>query len=213
MRNVKHITHDFDELNLRKEAETFDNWNKYTDPRYPDGENSPFEVVYWNEDLQNIPIAYKEGYKFLEKYDLLSYDWTILYHKLLADSILIPHTDHGCVAAVNCILNDDDMNYLMYKKANLSPITDWDFYTCDINNSTTFSWDDIYFGYTLWSQGHLHNKYVFTPSEKTTIESNPTTNYYNTYFPNQVRTIDNQNQFYIMGTGKHKTTINSNTIQ
>jgi len=110
MRNVKHITHDFDELNLRKEAETFDNWNKYTDPRYPDGENSPFEVVYWNEDLQNIPIAYKEGYKFLEKYDLLSYDWTILYHKLLADSILIPHTDHGCVAAVNCILNDDDMN-------------------------------------------------------------------------------------------------------
>jgi hypothetical protein len=110
-------------------------------------------------------------------------------------------------------LNDDDMNYLMYKKANLSPITDWDFYTCDINNSTTFSWDDIYFGYTLWSQGHLHNKYVFTQSEKTTIESNPTTNYYNIYFPNQIRTIDNQSQFYIMGTGKPKTTISSNTIQ
>jgi hypothetical protein len=106
-------------------------------------------------------------------------------------------------------LTDVDMNYLMYKKANLSPITDWDFYTCDINNSSTFDWDDIDFGYTLWSQGHQHNKYIFTQSEKTAIESNPTVNYYNTYFPVQIRTIQDQNQFYIMGTGKHKTTISN----
>ena len=110
-------------------------------------------------------------------------------------------------------LSDNDMNYLMEKKANLSPIESWDFYTCDINNSSTFSWDDIYFGYTLWSQGHQHNKYIFTQSEKTTIESNPTTNYYNTYFPTQVRTIQSQSQFYIMGTGKHKTTTNGVRIQ
>lgn len=110
MRNVKFIEHDFDEVNLRKEAESFDMWDKYTDPRYPDGEKSPFEVVYWDESIQNIPIAYKEGYRFLERFELLEYDWTILYHKLLANSVLIPHTDHGCVAAVNCILNDDDMN-------------------------------------------------------------------------------------------------------
>lgn len=106
-------------------------------------------------------------------------------------------------------LTDVDMNYLMYKKANLSPIEDWDFYTCDINNSSTFSWDDIDFGYTLWSQGHQHNKYIFTKTEKDIIEANPTTNYYNTYFPTQIRTIQSENLFYIMGTGKHKTTINN----
>ena len=102
-------------------------------------------------------------------------------------------------------LTDADMNYLMYKKSGLSQITDWDFYTCDINNSSTFDWDDINFGYTIWSNGHLHNKYIFTQSEKTTIEANPNTNYYNTYFPTQIRIEDNQNQFYVMGTGKHKT--------
>lgn len=106
-------------------------------------------------------------------------------------------------------LTDVDMNYLMYKKMFPTTISDWDFYTCDINNSSTFSDDDIDFGYTLWSQGHLHNKYIFTQSEKTNIEANPTNNYYNTYFPTQIRTFTNENQFYIMGTGKHKTTINN----
>ena len=107
------------------------------------------------------------------------------------------------------LLTDEDMNYLMYKKANLSPIEDWDFYTCDINNSTTFSWDDIDFGYTIWSNGHYHNKYIFTKTEKDVIEADPTTNYYNIYFPTQIRTIQSENLFYIMGTGKHKTTINN----
>jgi len=110
-------------------------------------------------------------------------------------------------------LTDADMNYLMYKKANLSPIQSWDFYTCDINNSSTFDWEDINFGYTIWSKGFFHNKYIFTQAEKTTIEANPNTNYYNTYFPVQVKTVQNQNQFYIMGTGKHRTTVNGNTLQ
>lgn len=109
MRNLKHITHEFDEVALRNEVVNFIGWDKYTDPRYPDGEKSPFEVVYWDETLNNIPVAYQEARKFLEKHDLLNYDWTVLYHKLQANSILIPHTDHGCIAAVNCILNDDDM--------------------------------------------------------------------------------------------------------
>jgi hypothetical protein len=110
-------------------------------------------------------------------------------------------------------LTDADMNYLMYKKSGLNQITDWDFYTCDINNSSVFDWDDINFGYTIWSSGFWHNKYIFTQLEKNIIEANPNTNYYNTYFPTQIRIEDNQNQFYIMGTGKHKTTTQFQKIQ
>jgi hypothetical protein len=107
------------------------------------------------------------------------------------------------------LLSYDDLNYMMYKKANLSNVTDWDFYTLDLNNSSVFDWDDIIWGVSLVQNGTYHNKYIFTNSEKNTIESNPTTNYYNTYFPTQTRTISNENQFYIMGTGKHKTTISN----
>lgn len=103
-----------------------------------------------------------------------------------------------------------DMNYMMYAKAFPLDFRSWDYYTCDCNNSSTFSWDDINFCYTLWLNGYLHNKYIFTQSEKNTIEANPQTNYYNTYFPSQNRTIENQNQFYIMGTGKHRNQTNSN---
>ena len=111
-------------------------------------------------------------------------------------------------------LADADMNYLMYKKSGLSPLQSWDFYTCDINNSSIFDYDDITFGYTIWSQGHWHNKYVFTEDERNDIVLSPGTNFYNTYFPTQIRIEENQNRFYIMGTGKHQTTINNlNRIQ
>jgi hypothetical protein len=107
-------------------------------------------------------------------------------------------------------ITDNDMIYMMYMKAFPNDLQSWDYYTCDCNNSSTFSWDDINFCYTLWLNGYLHNKYIFTQSEKNTIEANPQTNYYNTYFPSQNRTIENQNQFYIMGTGKHRNQTNSN---
>ena len=103
-------------------------------------------------------------------------------------------------------ITDFSLIYMMFMKGNLGPLQDWDFYTCDCNNSSTFDWDDINFCYMLYNTGSLHNKYIFTQAEKTTIESNPNTNYYNTYFPTQVRTIENQNQFYIMGTGIHNAT-------
>lgn len=99
--------------------------------------------------------------------------------------------------------------YMMFMKGNLGPLQDWDFYTCDCNNSSTFSWDDIVFCYMLYRTGSLHNKYVFTQAEKTAIEGNANTNYYNTYPPLQVRTIENQNQFYIMGTAIHNASPNS----
>jgi len=108
------------------------------------------------------------------------------------------------------LINDFTLNYMMFHKAGLGPLQDWDFYTCDCNNSSTFEWEDIYWCYMLYSNGYYHNKYIFTQAEKTTIESNVNTNYYNTYFPTQVRTIQNQNQFYIMGTGIHNASPNSN---
>ena len=103
-------------------------------------------------------------------------------------------------------VTDFSLIYMMFMKGNLGPLQDWDFYTCDCNNSATFDWEDINFCYTLLKSSSLHNKYIFTQVEKTTIESNPNTNYYNTYSPTQVRTIENQNQFYIMGTGIHNAT-------
>jgi len=105
------------------------------------------------------------------------------------------------------LLTDEDLNYMMYKKANLSDVEDWDFYTLDLNNSSVFGWEDIIWGHSLLTNGTYHNKYIFTKTEKDVIEANPTTNYYNTYFPTQLRTIQSENLFYIMGTGKHKTTI------
>lgn len=107
------------------------------------------------------------------------------------------------------LITNNDLDYLMYKKANLAPVEDWDFYTLDLNNSSTFGWEDIDWGYVLWRDGVYHNKYIFTAAEKAMIETNKNVNYYNTYFPTQIRTIQSQNQFYIMGTGKHKTTINN----
>jgi hypothetical protein len=108
------------------------------------------------------------------------------------------------------LITDFSLNYMMFHKAGLGPLQDWDFYTCDCNNSSTFEWEDIYFCYMLYSNGFFHNKYVFTQSEKTIIESDVNTNYYNVYFPTQIRTIENQNQFYIMGTGIHNALSNSN---
>jgi len=108
-------------------------------------------------------------------------------------------------------ITDFSLIYMMYMKGNLGPLQDWDFYTCDCDNSTIFDWSDINFCYTLLTTNSLHNKYIFTQAEKTTIETNPNTNYYSTYPPTQVRTVDNQNQFYIMGTGIHNATQPSNT--
>lgn len=111
------------------------------------------------------------------------------------------------------LMSDSEMNYLMYKKAGLSPLTDWDFYTCDIDDTGGFDWDDIKYGYDLLNGGLYYKSYIFTQSQKTTIEANPTTNYYNTYPPTQSGTFTNQNQFYIMATGKHKTTIVGGKLQ
>ena len=107
------------------------------------------------------------------------------------------------------IMTNAEMNYLMYKKAGLSPLTDWDYYTCNMDNLGGFDWDDIQYGYDLLNTGLYWKSYIFTETEKADIEANPQNDYYNIYSPTQTLTIQNQNKFYIMATGKHKTTTNN----
>lgn len=114
------------------------------------------------------------------------------------------------VTQKNHLVPEFGLIYMMFLKAGLGPLQSWDFYTCDCNNSSTFEWEDIIWCYNLYSTGVYHNKYVFTESEKIDIETNSSTNYYNTYFPTQIRTINNQNKFYIMGTSIPRVTQNAN---
>lgn len=107
------------------------------------------------------------------------------------------------------IISNAEMNYLMYMKAAIQDLTDWDYYTCDIDGSTVFDWDDVLDGHNNWTNGLYHDSYIFTQADKNTITGNPTTNYTSTIPPVQQITINNQNQFYILAKGKHKTTINN----
>ena len=112
------------------------------------------------------------------------------------------------------IMSDAEMDYLMYMKAGIQDLTDWDYYTCDIDGSTVFDWTDILDGYTNWTNGLYHNSYIFTQADRNTIVGNPTTNYTSAIPPVQQITVTNQNQFYIVAKGKHKTTIsNLNKVQ
>jgi len=100
-------------------------------------------------------------------------------------------------------LNSDLVSLILFKASVLS-IQDWDHYTCDCNNDGSFTWEDINYCVGLFKTNSSNSKFIFTQAEKNTIEANPNTNYYNTYPPLQVRTIENQNQFFIMGIGKHR---------
>lgn len=100
-------------------------------------------------------------------------------------------------------LNSDLVSLILFK-ASVFPIQDWDHYTCDCNNNGSFTWEDINHCWGLFRTNSLNSKFIFTQAEKNIIEANPNTNYYNTYPPLQVRTIENQNQFFIMGIGKHR---------
>ena len=112
------------------------------------------------------------------------------------------------------IMSDAEMDYLMYMKAGIQDLTDWDYYTCDIDGSTVFDWTDVLDGYNNWTNGLYHNSYIFTQTDRNTIVGSPTTNHTSTIPPVQQITVTNQNQFYIVAKGKHKTTIsNLNKIQ
>lgn len=99
-------------------------------------------------------------------------------------------------------ISSNDMKYLSYKRMFPSTVQGWDFYTCDINGDGIVNFSDFKSGAQLYQSGGKKGKYVFSNSEKADIESNPNTNYFNTYPPSQVRTFTNENVFYIMGVGK-----------
>ena len=118
------------------------------------------------------------------------------------------------VANEPSIMSNAEMDYLMYMKAAIQDLTDWDYYTCDVDGSTVFDWTDVLDGYNNWTNGLYHDSYIFTQADRNTIVGTPTTNYTSTIPPVQQITVTNQNQFYIVAKGKHKTTIsNLNKIQ
>jgi hypothetical protein len=94
----------------------------------------------------------------------------------------------------------NSLKYLAYRIMFQNTISGWDYYTCDCNNSGSIEFEDLKWCAKLYQTNVLHNRYVFSNSEKINIESNPQTNYFNTYSPTQLRTFTNENVFYIMGT-------------
>ena len=94
----------------------------------------------------------------------------------------------------------NSLKYLAYRIMFQNTISGWDYYTCDCNNSGSIEFEDLKWCAQLYQTNVLHNRYVFSNSEKIDIESNPQTNYFNTYSPTQLRTFTNENVFYIMGT-------------
>ena len=118
------------------------------------------------------------------------------------------------VANEPSIMSAAEMDYLMYMKAGIQDLTDWDYYTCDTDGSTVFDWNDIIEGYNNWTSGLYHNSDIFTQSQKVDIEGDPAANQSANIPAVQQIIATNQNQFYIVARGKHKTTINNlNRIQ
>ena len=108
-------------------------------------------------------------------------------------------------------LVEQDLVYMMYRKMFPLTISSWDFYTGDLNGDNVLAFDDLTQCYWSWQNSTALPTYIFTAGEKTAIESNPTTSYNLTYPPLNTRTISNENVFYIVGKGKHQTTINTLT--
>lgn len=137
MRNVHKFDFPFDKEALRSECLTISGWDKYTDPRqgnnYSDNPSSvdliditqgiehsdnPFEVVHaqkrdgWVNN--SLEVAHREKRKFLNYYGLQKSHYTCVYHRLLADRILIPHKDYLVHCAVNLLLDDGPSSQVQF---------------------------------------------------------------------------------------------------
>lgn len=124
MRNVHKFDFPFDKEALRNECLSISGWDKYSDPRtgninysdkptflnVPQFDVNPFEVVHaqrrdgWVNN--SLEVAHREKRKFLNYYGLQKAHYTCVYHRLLADRILIPHVDYDVSCAVNLLLDD-----------------------------------------------------------------------------------------------------------
>lgn len=96
----------------------------------------------------------------------------------------------------------DDIRYITYRRMFPSTIQGWDYYTCDCDGDGNITFSDFKLCVQLYQNNGSRGKYIFSQSEKTIIENNLSTNYFNTYSPLQVRTFTNENVFYILGVGK-----------
>ena len=83
---------------------------------------NPFEVkhIKTREGLidESFPIGYRECQKFLERVNLVNCEYSSVYHRLIPNRNLMPHTDYQVKCAVNLLL--DDMN----ESASITFLTD-----------------------------------------------------------------------------------------
>jgi hypothetical protein len=96
-------------------------------------------------------------------------------------------------------IQSNSLNYMSHKIMFPSTLTSWDYYSCDCNLDGIIGLYDLKLCANSYQSNIQVNRYIFSSSEKLDIESNPQTNYFNTYYPSQLRTFTNENIFYIMG--------------
>jgi hypothetical protein len=100
-------------------------------------------------------------------------------------------------------------------------ISSWDYHTMNFyepDSSDIVTYSDVFSAYQIYNWGQLFNytynhNYVYSQSEKDDIEVNANSLTYHLKYPKSaVRTFNNLDRFYIVSLGKHRRTVNSNTI-
>ena len=114
-----------------------------------------------------------------------------------------------------------EMNYLTYLRMFPNEIASWDYHTMNFyepDSSDIVTYSDVFSAYQIYklvqnfNYTYNHN-YVYSQSEKDDIEVNANSLTYHLKYPKSaVRTFNNLNRFYIVSLGKHRRTVNSNTI-
>ena len=114
-----------------------------------------------------------------------------------------------------------EMNYLTYLRMFPNEIASWDYHTMNFyepDSSDIVTYSDVFSAYQIYKLGQNFNytynhNYVYSQSEKDDIEVNANSLTYHLKYPKSaVRTFNNLNRFYIVSLGKHRRTVNSNTI-
>ena len=132
--------------------------------------------------------------------------------------------DYEVIVDVSNMVNtftQSEMNYLAYLRMFPNEISSWDYHTMnfyEIDSSDIVTYSDVFSAYQIYklvqnfNYTYNHN-YVYSQSEKDDIEVNANSLTYHLKYPKSaVRTFNNLNRFYIVSLGKHRRTVNSNTI-
>jgi hypothetical protein len=100
---------------------------------------------------------------------------------------------------VTTAIQSNSLRYMSHKIMFPTTLSAWDYYSCDCNLDGIIGLYDLKLCANSYQSNIQVNRYIFSSLEKLDIESNPQTNYFNTYYPSQLRTFTNENIFYIMG--------------